>query len=151
LLLRGYKQHNPSLAELIARPSFFITSNVNSVKMRFIEDMCPPALLYLLFIAVQLGLDLSLGLYVIAALKAISGAAGVYLLEVFCEVDLGVLSWVIIATPFIMTALATSIALGLNLDHLMVSSMKEHFNPTLAAKATNVAAGEPPSSTSALY
>ena len=119
--------------------------------MRFIEDMCPPALLYLLFIAVQLGLDLSLGLYAIAALKAISGAAGVYLLEVFCEVDLGVLSWVIIATPFIMTALATSIALGLNLDHLMVSSMKEHFNPTLAVKATNVAAGEPPSSTSALY
>jgi hypothetical protein len=46
-----------------------------------------------------------------------------------------------------MTALASSIALGLNLDHVMTSAMREHFNP----QAAKVDAGEPPVSTSALY
>ena len=116
--------------------------------MRIIENLCQPALLYLLFIVVQVGLELSLGLYVIAAVKILTGLAGVYLLNIFCEVDLGIVSWVVIAAPFIMTALATSIALGLNLNNVMTASMMEHFDPTVA-KA--VPAGEPPISTSAIY
>jgi hypothetical protein len=115
--------------------------------MKLIEELCPPALLYLLFIVVQIALDVSLGLYLTAGVKVALGTVGVYLLNVFCEVDLGVVSWAIIATPFIMTALASSIALGLNLDHLMTSAMREHFNP----QAAKVDAGEPPVSTSALY
>jgi hypothetical protein len=118
--------------------------------MRFIEHLCQPALLYLLFIVIQIGLDLSLGLYLMAATKALFGGAAVYLLDVFCEVDLGILSWVIIATPFMMTALATSIALGLNLDHVMTSAMREHFMPD-ATKAKDISAGDPPVSTSAVY
>jgi hypothetical protein len=118
--------------------------------MKIIEDLCQPALLYLLYIVVHLGLDLSLGLYLMAATKLVFGLAGVYLLNVFCEVDLGIVSWVIISTPFILTALATSIALGLNLDHALTNVVVEHFNPD-PTKAKNVCAGEPPVSTSAVY
>jgi hypothetical protein len=118
--------------------------------MRFIEKLCQPALLYLLLLVIQVGLDLSLGLYLLAATKVVMGGAAVYLLDVFCEVDLGILSWVIIASPFIMTALATSIALGLNLDHVLTAAMREHFNPD-PSKAKNISAGDPPVSTSAVY
>ena len=31
--------------------------------MRFIEDLCPPALLYAIFLAIQLGFDASLGMW----------------------------------------------------------------------------------------
>ena len=74
--------------------------------MRFIDSLCPPALLYLLYITVHVGLDLSLGLFLTAAAKVLMGVAGVVILDALCSVDLGVVSWVIIATPFIMVALA---------------------------------------------
>ena len=105
--------------------------------MHFIESLCPPALLYLIFIAVQVGLDASLGLYLMAVVKAISGGIGVVLLDSFCSVDLGILSWVIIATPFIMTALATSIAMGLQLDQTLTRYAIEKFTPLTADNSKN--------------
>ena len=108
---------------------FFIPFIVNTVKMRFIESLCPPALLYLIYIAVQVGLDVSLGIYITAAVKALVGLAGVVILDSFCTVNLGVVSWVIIATPFVITALATSISLGLNLDRYIYQRTVETFAP----------------------
>jgi len=105
--------------------------------MRFIESLCPPALLYLIYIVIQVGLDISLGLYMIAVLKLASGAVGVFLLDSFCTVDLGVLSWVIIATPFLMTALATSIAMGLQLDQTLTKYAVEKFTPLTADNSLN--------------
>ena len=95
--------------------------------MRFIEDLCPPALLYMIFIVVQVGLDLSLSLYITAVVKVIMGFAGVILLDAFCDVDLGIVSWVVIATPFIITALASSIAMGLGLDRMITDFARESF------------------------
>ena len=95
--------------------------------MRFIDSLCPPALLYLLYIVIQVGLDLSLGMFLTAVIKLIGGVAGTFILNAFCSVDLGVLSWVIIATPFIMTALGMSIALGLGLDRMATQTIKESF------------------------
>lgn len=95
--------------------------------MRFIENLAPPALLYLLYIVVQIGLDMSLGLFVTAAIKVVMGIAGVFVLDVFCDLDLGVVSWAIVATPFIITALATSISLGIGLDRTITQSVKETF------------------------
>jgi hypothetical protein len=97
--------------------------------MRFIESLCPPALLYLIYIVVQVGLDISLGIYITAAVKALVGIAGVMILDSFCTVNLGVVSWVIIATPFVITALATSISLGLNLDRYIYQRTVETFTP----------------------
>ena len=95
--------------------------------MRFIENLCPPALLYIVYIAVQVGLDLSLGLVLTAVVKLIWGLAGTFVLNAFCSVDLGIVSWVIIATPFVITALAMSISLGLGLDRMATNMLKENF------------------------
>jgi hypothetical protein len=95
--------------------------------MRFIEDLCPPALLYLIFLVVQLGLDASLGLWVTMVVKAFLGLATVGVLDVFCSIDLGVVSWFLVAAPFIITAVATSIAMGTNFDHTVLLQLKETF------------------------
>lgn len=105
--------------------------------MRFIESLCPPALLYLLYIVVQIGLDLSLGLYVTAVAKVIGGLAGTVILNAFCGVDLGVVSWAIIATPFLITAAATSISLGLGMDRMLLTYVKESFSPLTADDKKN--------------
>ena len=125
--------------------------------MRLIEELCPPAVLYLLYMVVHVGLDLSLGMYLTAAVKVITGIAGVFVLNAFCEVDLGLVSWVVISTPFIITALATSIAMGLNLDHGLTELMKEKFTLTADDKknrdlyVTQLKGGEAPFSTSSMY
>lgn len=105
--------------------------------MRFIEQLCPPALLYLVYIVIQVGLDLSLGLYVMAAMKVLAGIAGTVILDAFCGVELGVVSWTIIATPFIMVALASSIALGLGMDRMAAKYIKETFTPLTADNKKN--------------
>lgn len=105
--------------------------------MRFIEQLCPPALLYLVYIVIQVGLDLSLGFYYMAAAKVIGGLAGTVILNAFCGVDLGVVSWAIIATPFIMVALGTSIALGLGMDRMVAKYVKETFTPLTADNKKN--------------
>lgn len=81
--------------------------------MRFIERLCPPALLYLLFVTIQIALDVSLGLLFVAAVKVVIGALIVYALNALCVVNLGVVAWLFIATPFIITSLATAIAIGI--------------------------------------
>jgi hypothetical protein len=95
--------------------------------MRFIEDLCPPALLYLIFLVVQLGLDASLGMWVTLVVKTFLGLATVGVLDVFCDIDLGVVSWFLVAAPFIITALGTSIAMGTNFDKIVLLQMKETF------------------------
>jgi hypothetical protein len=76
-------------------------------------------------------------MYLTAGVKIGTGLVGVFLLDAFCRVDLGVLSWVIISTPFIMTALATSIAMGLQLDKTMSTYLVEKFSPLTADNAKN--------------
>jgi len=96
--------------------------------MRFVDALCPPALLYLLYIVVHIGLDLAFGLFATAAGKVVMGITGVIILDALCSVDLGVVSWVIVATPFIMVALATSISLGLGIDREAGKLMREGFS-----------------------
>jgi hypothetical protein len=102
--------------------------NVNTVKMRFIDTLCPPALLYLLFVTIQVALDISLGHVITAGIKIATGVVGVVILDALCGVDLGVVSWFIIATPFVVTSLATAIALGLDIDKRAQTKVKEAFS-----------------------
>ena len=90
--------------------------------MRFIDALCPPALLYLLYVTIHTGLDLSLGRFATAAIKTVMGIAGVVILDSLCSVDLGIVSWAIVATPFLMVALASSISLGLGIDRAVADS-----------------------------
>ena len=97
------------------------------MKISFIEELCPPALLYLIYSTVHVSLDLSLGLYATAGIKLIMALTGVVILDALCSVELGVVSWAIIVTPFIMVALASSISLGLGLDRMLEKSIRETF------------------------
>jgi len=105
--------------------------------MRFIEDLCPPALLYLIFLVVQLGLDASLGMWVTLVVKAFLGFATVALLDVFCDIELGGVSWFLVATPFIITALGTAIAMGTRFDDIVLVQMKESFTSAEDIDASN--------------
>ena len=95
--------------------------------MRVIEDLCPPALLYLIFLVVQLGLDASLGMWVTLVVKAVLGFATVIVLDTFCSIELGVVSWFLVAAPFVITALATAIAMGTHFDDIVLQRVKEKF------------------------
>lgn len=97
------------------------------MKIDFIELLCPPALLYLLYSTVHIALDVSLGLYATAGIKLIMAIAGVVILDALCSVELGIVSWAIVVTPFIMVALASSISLGLGLDRMLATSVREGF------------------------
>ena len=59
------------------------------------------------------------------------GVAGVVILDTLCGVELGVVSWAIIATPFLIMALATSISLGLQIDRTVARYVKEGFQGPL--------------------
>jgi hypothetical protein len=100
--------------------------------MRIIEDLSPPALLYLIFLVVQLGLDASLGMWVTLVVKAILGFATVIVLDTFCGVELGVVSWFLVAAPFLITALATAIAMGTRFDDIVLQRVQEKFVDTEA-------------------
>lgn len=100
--------------------------------MRFIEDLCPPALLYLIFLVVQLGLDASLGMWITLTVKALLGFAVVILLDTFCTIELGVVSWFLVATPFLITALATAIAMGNHFDDIILQRVQEKFVDKMA-------------------
>jgi len=97
--------------------------------MRFIEELCPPALLYLLFLVIQLGLDIGLGLWVTFAIKLVVGLFFVYLLNTFCGIGLTAVSWFVVAAPFVITALATAVSMQVNLDQaiLVQTVAKETF------------------------
>jgi hypothetical protein len=87
--------------------------------MKFIENLCPPALLYALFLAIQLGFDVADFAFITAGTKLLFGGATIYILDLLCRLDLGIVAWFIMAAPFIITALATSIAMGLEIDRVV--------------------------------
>ena len=95
--------------------------------MRFIDFLCPPAMLYLIFVTIQVALDVSLGHLMTAGVKTIGGIIGVVVLDALCGIDLGIVSWFIVAIPFVVTSLATAISLGLDLDRRATSKVKEAF------------------------
>lgn len=95
--------------------------------MRFIEDLCPPALLYTIFLVIQLGLDASLGMWITMAIKGILGLATIVLLDTLCGIELGIVSWFLVAAPFLITSLATAIAMSTRFDESMLRGVKENF------------------------
>jgi hypothetical protein len=91
--------------------------------MRWIEDLCPPALLYLIFLVVQVGLDASLGMWITLVVKSILGLAVVAVLDMFCGIELSVVSWFLVAAPFLITAVGTAIAMGTGFDQRVLAQI----------------------------
>ena len=49
------------------------------------------------------------------------------LLDTLCSIELGVVSWFLVAMPFIITSLATAIAIGTRFDDIVLQRVKEKF------------------------
>jgi hypothetical protein len=105
--------------------------------MRFINNLCPPAYLYLLYSTIHVALDVSFGMYVTAFIKVLMAIGGAIVLDVLCGVELGIVAWAIVATPFIIMALTTSIAMGLGIDRLVGQAVKEKFSVLTADNKKN--------------
>ena len=91
--------------------------------MRIIDDLCPPALLYAIFLVIQLGLDASLGMWITFVIKLLLGVAVVFVLDTFCGVGLTPVSWFLVAAPFVITALGTAIAMGTGFDQYIIATV----------------------------
>lgn len=74
-------------------------------------DLCPPALIYLLFSITQVVIDTVKGLYNTALIKIWVAVIFTILLNYLCISGLGIISWLIVFIPFILMTLVVSILL----------------------------------------
>ena len=80
-------------------------------------NLCPPAIIYVIFSITQILIDTFKGLYNTALIKAIVMIMITLLLNILCESGLGVISWFIVFIPFILMTVIVSLLLyifGLN-------------------------------------
>ena len=75
------------------------------------NEICSPALIYLLFSIVLILIDIYLGLYNIAMIKLIATIIITLLLNLMCEQNLGIISWIFVLLPLIFISMITSILL----------------------------------------
>ena len=81
------------------------------------QEICPPALIYLIFSTTQVIIDTIKGFYNMAMIKLIVTLVITILLNYLCGLGLGVISWIIVFIPFIlMTLIVSMLLLMLGLD-----------------------------------
>jgi hypothetical protein len=74
-------------------------------------NLCPPAIIYLIFSITQILIDTFKGLYNTAAMKVIVTIMVTLLLNILCEQGLTVVSWIIVFIPFILMTVIVSMLL----------------------------------------
>jgi ABC-type polysaccharide transport system permease subunit len=80
-------------------------------------ELCPPAIIYLIFSTIQILIDTFKGLYNTALIKIIVAIMVTLLLNILCQQGLNVVSWIIVFIPFILMTVVVSMILyvfGLN-------------------------------------
>ena len=76
-----------------------------------LENLCPPALLYLGFSLTQIIIDIFKNMYNTAFFKIIITFIFTILLNILCKQGLGLISWFMVFVPFIMMSIITTILL----------------------------------------
>jgi hypothetical protein len=76
-----------------------------------LEDLCPPAILYLGFSLIQIIIDIFKNMYNTAIIKFIVMIVFTIILNILCNAGLSVISWMIVFIPFIMMTILTSLLL----------------------------------------
>ena len=76
-----------------------------------LNNICPPALIYLIFSLTQIVIDTIKGQYNVAFLKIWVAVIFTILLNFLCQNGLGIISWIIVFIPFILMTLIISILL----------------------------------------
>ena len=74
-------------------------------------NLCPPALIYLVFSIIQIVIDIGKGFYNTAFAKIIVSIIFSILLNYLCLLGLGIVSWIIIFIPFILMSVIISVLL----------------------------------------
>jgi len=74
-------------------------------------NLCPPAIIYLIFSVTQILIDTFKGLYNTAFMKVIVAITVTLLLNILCEQGLSVVSWVIVFIPFFLMTVVVSMLL----------------------------------------
>ena len=74
-------------------------------------ELCSPALIYLIFSIIQIIFDLLNGLYNTAFMKFIVMTILTILLNILCQRGLGIVSWIIVFIPFMMTTVVVAMLL----------------------------------------
>ena len=75
------------------------------------ERLCTPAIIYVVFSVVQIIMDLYVGLINTAAVKFVVMIIMTILLNLLCQRDLAIISWIIVFIPFIMMTFIVSLIL----------------------------------------
>lgn len=74
-------------------------------------NLCPPAIIYVIFSATQILIDTFKGLYNTAFMKGIVMVMVTLLLNILCKQGYGVVSWVIVFIPFILMTFIVTVLL----------------------------------------
>tara|TARA_B110000977_G_scaffold8761_1_gene11615 strand:+ start:252 stop:1163 length:912 start_codon:yes stop_codon:yes gene_type:complete len=75
------------------------------------QNLCPPALIYLIFSITQVVIDTMKGLYNTALVKVWVAFVFTILLNYLCQLGLGIISWFIVFIPFLLMTLVVAILL----------------------------------------
>lgn len=76
-----------------------------------LQEICPPALIYLIFSTTQVVIDTTKGYYNLAMTKMFVSLIFTMLLNYLCSLGLGIISWLIVFIPFILMTLIVSMLL----------------------------------------
>jgi len=74
-------------------------------------NLCPPAIIYVIFSITQILIDIFKGLYNTAFMKGIVMIMVTLLLNILCQQGYSVVSWVIVFIPFILMTVIVSMLL----------------------------------------
>jgi glucan phosphoethanolaminetransferase (alkaline phosphatase superfamily) len=75
------------------------------------EQLCAPAIIYLIFSITQILIDTFKGLYNTAFMKSIVTVMVTFLLQILCKSGLNIISWIIVFIPFIFMTVIVSLLL----------------------------------------
>jgi len=75
------------------------------------SQICPPALIYLIYSVIQVALDTAYGMYNTAMVKLVVALLFTILLNYLCTSGLGIISWIIVFIPFILMTFVVGILL----------------------------------------
>jgi hypothetical protein len=93
-------------------------------------ELCAPALIYLFFSIIQILIDSYLGLYNTAVIKIIVIILMTLLLNVLCEQNLGVISWIIVFIQLIfLTSIVSFVLYIFGLNGSQGKIQKQPYNP----------------------
>ena len=93
------------------------------------NQLCMPALIYLVFMFMHTSIDLYYGLYKLAIIKIGVGTLGTLLLNILCLNNLNIVAWIFVFIPFIMMTIITIFILYLGFDPATGKNIKVSNDP----------------------